>query len=292
MRLLLSVFDSPESNTAGSLASSFVSSTPKPPIPPVITMSSLGTTSSSLTYASVPAGTNDTPGSGVAGYVGNPPEPGSTAASAVTLDETAERVSSVWEFDHIQKNGTTALKGSQTWTCLWCNQTFKQWNATKVLYHLVKMRGHDVRTCRANHDAKHKELYQSLLKEKDKSQAGFEARAANFQAVVGDGQQSLAIMFEAGRQRISNGGSTAIATARSRVMGTDLTVEASTASQLTMSIADFIHSSGLSFSATQGQHFQNILKFARGVPANYKPPSRNSIATTLLKINYNRRIEK
>ena len=217
MRLLLSVFDSPESNTAGSLASSLVSSTPKPPIPTFITMSSLATTSSSLTYASsVPARTNDTPGSGVAGYVGNPPEPGSTAASAVTLDETTERVSSVWEFDHIQKNGTTALKGSQTWTCLWCNQTFKQWNATKVLYHLVKMRGHDVRTCRANHDAKHKELYQSLLKEKDKSQAGFEARAANFQAVVGDGQQSLAIMFEeAGCQHISNGVSTTIASARS-----------------------------------------------------------------------------
>jgi hypothetical protein len=154
------------------------------------------------------------------------------------------------------------------------------------------MTGRDVRTCRVNHDAKSKALYRSLLKDKDKSQASLEARAEKFQAIVGDGQQSLPVMFEAGRQRISNGGSTAIATARSRVMGKDNTVEASTASQLTMSIADFVHSSGLSFSATQGQMFQNILKFARGVPATYKPPLRNAIATTLLKINYSRRIER
>jgi hypothetical protein len=59
-----------------------------------------------------------------------------------------------------------------------------------------------------------------------------------------------------------------------------------------MAIADFIHSGGLSFSATQGEHFQNILKYARGVPASYKPPPQNAIATSLLKINYNCRIEK
>jgi hypothetical protein len=77
-----------------------------------------------------------------------------------------------------------------------------------------------------------------------------------------------------------------------RILGGGLTVEACTASHLTMAIADFVHSTGLPFSATQGVYFQNILKLARGVPATYKGPQRNAIATTLLKVNYNRRIEK
>jgi hypothetical protein len=59
-----------------------------------------------------------------------------------------------------------------------------------------------------------------------------------------------------------------------------------------MAIADYIHSTGLSFSACQGPQFQNILKLARGVTASYVPPSRNAIATTLLQINYDRFIEK
>lgn len=224
---------------------------------------------------------------------------GRQVESAVAVDlspdanEDEETVSSVWDFDHIQRHGTA--KGiSQTWTCLWCNQTFKQWNATKVLYHLVKINGRNVRTCRATHDPKSKQLYRSLLKDKEKLQTSMEARASKYASVVGEGQQSLAIMFEAGRQRVSNGGggSTATVASKQRVLNNDLTVEATTASQLTMAIADFIHSGGLSFSTTQGEHFQNILKFARGVPTTYKPPSRNSIGTNLLKINYNRRIEK
>jgi hypothetical protein len=120
-----------------------------------------------------------------------------------------------------------------------------------------------------------------------------EGRASKYASLVGEGQQSLAILFEASCQRVSSGGGgTATFAGKQRVLNNDLTVEATTASQLTMAIADFIHSGGLSFSTTEGEHFQNILKFACGVPTTYKPPSRNSIGTSLLKINYNRRIEK
>jgi hypothetical protein len=289
MSFLFPVFESSDtSNSAPASISSFLSSSPKPPIPHFVIMSSLATSSSGSTSLAIAGGGNPPPS--------NRAECG-TVNSAVSMDDTAEKATSVWDFTHIQKHGTT--RADQTWTCLWCNMTFKHWNATKVLYHLVKVEKKDIRTCRANHDAKHKELYRSVLNDKDKSQASFDVRAAKFQSLVGEGQQSLAVMFEAGRQRMSHGGgggttgTTAESANGTRAGGcVDLTIEASTASQLTMSIADFIHSSGLSFSATQGQHFQNILKFARGVPSTYKPPTRNSIATTLLKINYSRRIEK
>jgi hypothetical protein len=240
--------------------------------------------------------------SGVAaGHVvdnGSPPESSSTlAASAVS--ETSEPPLSVWEFPHIRRNGVA--KADQTWTCLWCNLTFKHWNATKVLYHLSKISGHDVRVCKVAHDKKSKELYNSMVKDRNNSTAGMKERAANLVALVGEGQQSLATMFEAGRHRVTNGGGTTLATAggtvavatnRQRVFASEVTVEACTSSHLTMAIADFVHSTGLPFSATQGIYFQNILKLARGVPSTYKAPARNAIATTLLKINYNRRIEK
>jgi hypothetical protein len=232
---------------------------------------------------------------------GPPPESGSTlaaAASAVT-DTTPELPLTVWELAHVRKNGTT--KADQTWTCLWCKMNFKHWNATKVLYHLSKKSGHDIQICKALHHKQYKEIYAAMLGEKNNASSSVKERAANLDALVGEGQQSLAIMFEAGRQRVRNGGGTAAAsnvasnaatTNRERVLASELTVEACTSSHLTMAIADFIHSTGLPFSATQSVYFQNILKFARGVPLSYKPPARNAIGTTLLKLNYNRRIAK
>jgi hypothetical protein len=292
-----SVFDSLSgSNASPSLASSFISS-PKPPVPAFVIMSSIGnSTASSLSLASVGGNLAH---HGVAGHVsgnGPPPEPGSTGALPVEVDDASSAVSCVWDLQHVQKTGD--CKANQAWKCLWCHLSFKQWNATKVLYHLAKVKGHDVRVCKASHDKVSKELYHSMLSEKDKSHLGQQARAANFEALVGEGQQSLAVMYEAGRKRVTKVGGAAVAngggtnTARPRVFASEFTVEASTASQLTMAIADFVHSSGLPFSVTQGVYFQNILKFARGVTSSYQPPNRNALSDSLLKISYNRRMEK
>ena len=168
---------------------------------------------------------------------GPPPEPGSTVASAVEVDD-ASAVSSVWDFDHVQKEGD--CKANQTWKCLWCNLSFKHWNAMKVLYHLTKIASHDVRICKAAHDVRSTNLYRSMLGDKEKSNLGQQTRASVFQAIVGEGQQSMAVMFEAARKRDSNGGNTTkdetTNTARKRVFASEFTIEASQASQLTMAI--------------------------------------------------------
>ena len=286
---MLSVFESSE--TGASFASSFLPS-PKPPLPKFVTMSSLAT-NSSLSRLSV--GSDGV--SSVAGHVegsGSPPEPGSTVVVSID-DAQPQRFYSVWDFHHVKKSGTKEV--NPEWTCLWCHTTFKKWNATKVLYHLTKTGGKDVRVCKAAHDKTSKQLYNSFLNDRATTQTGAEQRAANFQAMVGEGQQSLAVMFESVRQRNSTGGNTAATTAgdtgnKQRVFRQEYGVEASTASQLTMAIADFVHSSGLPFSITQGEYFKNILKYARGVSMAYKAPSRNALSTTLLRLNYNRRIEK
>jgi hypothetical protein len=290
-----SVFDS-----GSKAASSFVVS-PKPPIPAFIIMSSIGaSTASSLSFASAGGGRNRPPAAGrVAGHVaGNrpPPEPGSTVDSAVEVDNASATISSVWDLEHVRKEGD--CKANQTWKCLWCNLSFKHWNATKVLYHLTKISGHDIRICKASHDVKSRNLYRSMLGEKENNNMGQQTRVGAFRAIVGEGQQSLAVMFEAGRKRDSSGGSCNVTnddttnTARQRVFASEFTIEASQASQLTMAIADFVHSSGLPFSTTQGVYFQNILKFARGVPSTYTAPNRNALSGSLLRLNFNRRMEK
>jgi hypothetical protein len=259
-------------------------------------MSSLSTSSiSGLSDPYTPSTLGSDRAAGHVGGNGLPPESGSTcfAEAAAISDDVSQQPSvlSVWDFAHVQKHGSP--KDNPTWSCLWCNQKFKQWNATKVLYHLVKVPGMNVSTCKGVHDIQSKTLYKSLLKDKDKVMANSETRAKTFEAGINEGQRSLAVIFEAGRKRLSKGAGTAPTTAREKgAEMKDGTVEASTASQLTMAIADFVHCSGLSFSATQGVQFRNILKLARGVTASYKPPARNAIATTLLTINYNRRIER
>jgi hypothetical protein len=129
---------------------------PKPPIPAFVIMNSVaGTSTSSLSIPSVGAD-----GTGVAGHVvdnGPPPEPGSIAAEAVEVDETSTSLPSVWDLEHVLKSGDS--KATQTWKCLWCNMVFKKWNATKVLYHLAKKSGNDVRVCKAAHDTSNKELW-------------------------------------------------------------------------------------------------------------------------------------
>jgi hypothetical protein len=63
------------------------------------------------------------------------------------------------------------------------------------------------------------------------------------------------------------------------------TMEASHETQLTMAIADFVHSKGLSFSATEGCHFKRVLKLSKQVSTYYIPPGRRAIGTELLDLN-------
>ena len=182
------VFDSSAiSNCAASssfASPSFVLS-PKPPIPASISiMSQFSTpTDSSVSTATTAISARPFVAS-VAGHVGgngSPPEPGSTAALPVDLDK---EVRSVWDFETIQKNGST--KADASWTCLHCNLQFKHWNTTKVLYHLTKVTGKDVRICKKPHDPEEKALYRSFLNQKDKSNTELKERKDNFEALVGE----------------------------------------------------------------------------------------------------------
>jgi len=56
--------------------------------------------------------------------------------------------------------------------------------------------------------------------------------------------------------------------------------------ELTMAIADFIHSCGLPFSLASHHKFKRVLELAKNAPKKYKPPGRNLVAGELLDMNY------
>ena len=63
-------------------------------------------------------------------------------------------------------------------------------------------------------------------------------------------------------------------------------------SQLTMAIADMIHSWALPFTLTEDPKFCKMLVLAKNVTTSYKPPNRNAVAKELLDLNYNAYIAK
>ena len=61
-------------------------------------------------------------------------------------------------------------------------------------------------------------------------------------------------------------------------------------SNLTMAVADLIHSLGLPFSRSSDPKFRLLLKIAKAVPSTYTPPSRNQVlAGKLLELNYDQK---
>jgi hypothetical protein len=73
-----------------------------------------------------------------------------------------------------------------------------------------------------------------------------------------------------------------------RFIQTKLTdaVDPQAESQLTMAIADLIHSCGLPFSLASHHKFHRVLSLAKFATKKYIPPGRNKVAGELLDLNY------
>ena len=61
---------------------------------------------------------------------------------------------------------------------------------------------------------------------------------------------------------------------------------------LELAIADMIHADGLSFSLAESLRFKRVLKLARCVSSNFKPPSRQLVAGDLMDINFDKCIAR
>ena len=208
------------------------------------------------------------------------------------------------------------------WRCLWCNSTFKHWNATKALLHVHRIAGSNIHKCKSRAiDASHKEVYARLYdkgtqrknaqKQADetKKRSSDEYIAAAGEAYAATRRKKPSPLSSVGTRTPSEKGTPPnqiqthlnFATEDQRVDTTTpryyqqkLTeaMDPQTEGELTMAIADLIHSCGLPFSLASHHKFRRVLSLAKCATKKYIPPGRNKVAGELLDLNYELYISK
>jgi len=213
--------------------------------------------------------------------------------------------------------------GKKFWKCEWCTMTFQQWNATKALFHVSKVRGGDVRPCKAVIDEEHKERYKSYMakyeEHKRLSQSFEQSRKRSSDEYLAEAGKaygasrakkgnhadisttsSLSESFSGTPFHLRKGNHVAFSPTDStgsyvtetnkRPKMHQLTIGQSVDPhhdhQLTMAIADLIHSCGLSFSLASHHKFQRVLSHAKNASKTFTPPGRNKVGGELLELNY------
>jgi hypothetical protein len=217
-------------------------------------------------------------------------DPSSIASPSYNTPGTV--IKSVWDCEKIEKRGGPDAF-SKCWHCGWCGTTLKGWNATKALNHISKASGNnDVKPCSGAIPKATLALFKAMNYQKKGAASVKRQHKDAFAESISENQQSIAVMFEAARSRTSNSSSAAapIDMTGNCLEGTGVAAKNST--RLTSAIAEFIYSKGLSFSATEGEHFMQILRLSRLVPSSYRPPTRKALSNELLDVCYDMRLEK
>jgi hypothetical protein len=214
--------------------------------------------------------------------------PVSASAAESTTTNPVLDMKTVWDWEKIEKLGGPD-PFSKRWACGWCGLTLKGWNATKVMNHASKAAGNnDVKACTGNIPKATLAAFQAFRYKKLGAATAKRQHQDAFNDSIADNQKSIAVMFEQSRVRKSATACDAIDMTGDEGGG----VGASNSMRLTSAIAEFVYCKGLSFSATEGEHFMQILKLARLVPSSYRPPNRRLLSNDLLRISYESRLDK
>lgn len=204
----------------------------------------------------------------------------------------------------------------EKWRCLWCGHEFSHWNATKVMFHLNKMKGGDIIRCAGKIDSQHEQRYRHLwdyyIQNKKKKQEKNESKKRRSEQYIDTAHESYASTRKktTGKFTMVSGTSdtkspndttdsslTQSVSARSKIGPAAITtfvqrkmpdiIDGAAEEKLTMAIADMIHSCGLPFSLASHHKFGRVLTLARNASKKYTPPGRNQVGGTLLDLNYN-----
>jgi hypothetical protein len=217
-------------------------------------------------------------------------ELGISGASS-SLTPALEDIKQVWEFAKVDKLGGPD-DFSKRWHCGWCGSTFKGWNATKVMVHLARVPGNnDVKACSGPISKEMLALFRGFRLRKTSKKSVKRKKEEAYQSSVSENQKSMAVAWQGARIR-SSASSGAGSSAIDVDDGDQGDVSVSNAAKLTTAIAEFVYCQGLSFSATEGQHFLQILKLSSLVPSSYRPPTRRVLANELLEISYQNRLDR
>ncbi|KAL3943289.1 MAG: hypothetical protein SGBAC_002660 [Bacillariaceae sp.] len=79
-------------------------------------------------------------------------------------DDGGGNLKSIWDDPHVVKL-PIEHSGQRQWKCLWCNLTFNQWNGTKAVYHLNRVKGYSIKPCSSHSiDECSKRRYEELMR--------------------------------------------------------------------------------------------------------------------------------
>jgi hypothetical protein len=213
--------------------------------------------------------------------------------------DCAFNLSKIWDDSHLLCYVDD--KNKKRWKCLWCNENYAGWHATKALIHLAKEPKMDIAPCKAylpDDDALiYRTMFDRYLQKRGASVSSKleialsldSTNEANANALL---EQQLAKKKRKASspgipQDVSTITQTTTPTAKEYIQLT-LTGESgpNAENKLSMAIADFIHGCGLPFSVADHPKFRKVITLAKAVGTSYQIPTRRRIATDLLEINY------
>jgi len=205
-------------------------------------------------------------------------------------------IKSLYDCDMIRT--FTDNDGKRCWECLWCNQSFKGINHTKVVYHLGKKRGGDIRVCSYRffpipYRKRYHPFIQRLVslqhsKRKKARLHDSQSSTENERKPPPNTELSNHRSLTSPSTNTQKSTSSTIVSNRSAYIQTKIGDRPNPEAEgvLSCAIADMIHSLGLAFSFASESKFRNVLRLAKSAPTTYTPPSRNSVAGPLLDDNY------
>ena len=203
----------------------------------------------------------------------------------------------------------------ESWRCLWCGLSFKCYNATKALCHVNKIKRNDISRCKSHAiDAAHREIYEWLYQKatarKNALQKADQSKKRSSEEYIADAGEAYAATRKKKPSPFSSVTTTTpVATPVNNQIQSHLqfgsnektddkespryfqqkltdAVDPQAEAQLTMAIADLIHSCGLPFSLASHHKFHRVLSLAKLSTKKYVPPGRNKVAGELLDLNY------
>jgi hypothetical protein len=213
-----------------------------------------------------------------------------SSSSTIKTCTTVDELKSVWDFPGIEKIGSPSLSSTHVWKCCWCNSRFKGWNATKVMNHVSKIVGrNDIKVCTGRIPKETLLIFQAYRTRATVISSVKRQHSEAFVDSIAENQTSIAVLYADHRSRASRSSSNHVDLIGDGEGGG---VEASNATRLTASIADYVFCKGLAFSAVEGEHFQQILRLARLVDKTYRPPTRKVLSNDLLNLSYDTRLKR
>ena len=229
-------------------------------------------------------------------------------------DDTSSEIqvlNSIWDDSHIKSY-------SDSWSCLWCEQTFNGKNATRALSHVIgkalypENKSLGIGFCTAIIDQSNANLYRQLASKLVNKRESKREKSAQYNQMLNTRIVNVAKTVPFKKQKTAHdvkiaplflntpsppwsdvteeadkssvGSKPLLQTVFSNKTGTLHTPDKE--AHLDIAIGDMIACCGLSFSLVEDPRFINMLKLARYASVHYKPPGRKKVSTTLLRMNY------